>query len=157
VISDGVLPQPAATIGTNADPAELAAWLDDMRMQPDDFKWPLNVVVVRTGEQTILVDTGVGEEFHSPRSGHLASRLAAAGIDPASITDVVLSHMHVDHVGGLLADGLMGRLRPDVPIHVAAAETKFWTSPSFRPTCPRRCATCLDPSPRAFWTSIAVS
>jgi hypothetical protein len=42
-------------------------------------------VVVRSGEQTILVDTGVGEEFHSPRRGHLASRLAAAGIDPASI------------------------------------------------------------------------
>ena len=38
VISDGVLPQPAATIGTNADPAELAAWLDDMRMKPDEFK-----------------------------------------------------------------------------------------------------------------------
>ena len=47
------------------------------------------------------------------------------------MTDVVLTHLHVDHVGGLLADGLRGRLRPDVPIHLAAAETEFWASPDF--------------------------
>jgi glyoxylase-like metal-dependent hydrolase (beta-lactamase superfamily II) len=44
---------------------------------------------------------------------------------------VVLTHLHVDHVGGLLADGLRGRLRPDVPIHLAAAEAEFWASPDF--------------------------
>jgi len=44
---------------------------------------------------------------------------------------VVLTHMHVDHVGGLLADGLRRRLRPDVPIHLAAAEAEFWASPDF--------------------------
>jgi glyoxylase-like metal-dependent hydrolase (beta-lactamase superfamily II) len=61
----------------------------------------------------------------------LATRLDAAGIDPASVTDVVLTHLHVDHVGGLLADELRGRLRPDVPIHLAAAEVEFWSSPDF--------------------------
>ena len=45
VISDGVFPLPAATLATNADPAELAAWLDDRLQPPDVFKWPLNVVV----------------------------------------------------------------------------------------------------------------
>jgi glyoxylase-like metal-dependent hydrolase (beta-lactamase superfamily II) len=44
------------------------------------------------------------------------------------VTDVVLTHLHVDHVGGLLGDGLRSRLRPDVPIHLAAAEAQFWTS-----------------------------
>ena len=39
VISDGVIPLPATTLATNADPAELAAWLDDMRQPPDMFKW----------------------------------------------------------------------------------------------------------------------
>jgi len=45
--------------------------------------------------------------------------------------DVVLTHLHVDHVGGLLADGLRRRLRPDVPIHLAAAEVEFWAAPDF--------------------------
>jgi len=133
VISDGVIPLPAATLATNTDPAELAAWLDDMRQPPDVFKWPLNVVVVRSGGRTVLIDAGMGAEYPDfPRAaGLLAGRLEAAGIDPASVTDVVLTHMHVDHVGGLLADGLRGRLRPDVPIHLAAAEVEFWASPDF--------------------------
>jgi glyoxylase-like metal-dependent hydrolase (beta-lactamase superfamily II) len=145
VISDGVLPQPAETIATNGDPAEMAAWLDNMRLRPDEFKWPLNVVVVRSGDQTVLIDSGVGTEFHSPRSGHLARRMEAAGIDPASITDVVLTHMHVDHIGGLLADGLMGRLRPEVPIHLAAAEVAFWAAPDFPPFMPAPVRDVLGP------------
>jgi len=95
----------------------------------------MNVVVVRSGGRTVLIDAGIGEEFPNfPRAGRLAQRLDAAGIDPASVTDVVLTHMHMDHVGGLLGDGLRDRLRPDVPIHVAAAEVAFWASPDFSRT-----------------------
>ena len=50
------------------------------------------------------------------------------------VTDVVLTHMHFDHVGGLLVDGVKERLRPDLRIHVAAAEAKFWESPDFSRT-----------------------
>ena len=60
VISDGVFPLPAATLATNANPGELAAWLDDRLQPPDVFKWPLNVVVVRSGGRTILIDSGIG-------------------------------------------------------------------------------------------------
>jgi glyoxylase-like metal-dependent hydrolase (beta-lactamase superfamily II) len=131
VISDGVLPLPATTLATNAKPAELAAWLGDRLLPPDVFMWPLNVVVVRSGGRTVLVDAGIGEEYPQFRAGRLALRLDAAGIDPASVTDVVLTHMHFDHIGGLFADGLKGRLRPDVPIHLAAAEAEFWAAPDF--------------------------
>src|SRR5499427_7115078 len=132
VISDGVFPLAATTLATNADPAELAAWLDDKLQPPDVYKWPLNVVVVRSGGRTVLIDSGAGSEFPNfPQVGRLATRLDAAGIDPASVTDVVLTHLHVDHVGGLLADGLRRRLRPDVPIHLAAAEAEFWAVPDF--------------------------
>ncbi|HEU4366089.1 MAG TPA: MBL fold metallo-hydrolase, partial [Candidatus Krumholzibacteria bacterium] len=68
------------------------------------------------------------------RAGQLAKRLEAAGIDLGSVTDVVLTHMHMDHVGGLLVDGVKDRLRPDLRIHVAAAEVKFWESPDFSHT-----------------------
>ena len=132
MVSDGVLPLPAATLASNADPADLAAWLDDLLLPPDVYKWPLNAVVVRSGGRTVLIDAGIGVEYPDfPRSGQLALRLDAAGIDPASVTDVVLTHMHFDHVGGLLADGLRGRLRPDLPVHLAAAEAEFWASPDF--------------------------
>lgn len=132
VISDGALPLPGTTIATNAKPADVAAWLDDMRQPPDKFFWPLNVIVVRSGGRTVLIDAGVGAEFRDfPQTGRLAQRLQAAGIDPASVTDMVITHQHVDHVGGLLADELRSRLRPDLPIHIAAAEVEFWRSPDF--------------------------
>jgi glyoxylase-like metal-dependent hydrolase (beta-lactamase superfamily II) len=69
-----------------------------------------------------------------PRAGQLVQRLEAASIDLASVTDVVLTHMHMDHIGGLLVDGVKDRMRPDLRIHVAAAEVKFWESPDFSRT-----------------------
>jgi glyoxylase-like metal-dependent hydrolase (beta-lactamase superfamily II) len=133
VISDGVLPLPTKMLGHNADAADRAAWLNDMFLPPDAFDWSLNVVVVRSGDQTILIDAGLGldPDLNLPRAGQLIKRLEAAGIDLAAVTDVVLTHMHMDHVGGLLVDGVKERLRPDLRIHVAAAEVKFWENPDF--------------------------
>ena len=121
------------TMAHNVDPAVRAAWLNDMFLSPDMLDWPLNVVVVRSGGRTILIDAGLGmdPDLHLPRAGQLVQRLEAAGIDLASVTDVVLTHMHMDHIGGLLVDGVKDRLRPDLRIHVAAAEVKFWESPDF--------------------------
>lgn len=133
VISDGVLPLPTAMLGHNADPAVRAAWLDNMFLPRDAFDWSLNAVVVRSGGKIILIDAGLGldPDLNLPRAGQLIKRLEAAGIDLESVTDVVLTHMHMDHVGGLLVDGVKDRLRPDLQIHVAAAELKFWEAPDF--------------------------
>jgi glyoxylase-like metal-dependent hydrolase (beta-lactamase superfamily II) len=116
-------------------------------MPPASRRWALNAVVVRRGGKTLLIDAGLGSDpdLHLPRAGQLIRRLEAAGIDLASVTDVVLTHMHMDHVGGLLVDGVnhmdhvggllvdgvKDRLRPDLQIHVAAAEVKFWEAPDF--------------------------
>jgi glyoxylase-like metal-dependent hydrolase (beta-lactamase superfamily II) len=135
VISDGVLPITAKTLATNADAAEFRNWLTDRFLPQDVLDWPLNVIVVRAGGRTILVDAGLGVEFPDfPRAGQTVHRLEAAGIDPASVTDVVLTHLHMDHVGGLLTEGLKERLRPDLRIHVATAEAEFWESPDFSRT-----------------------
>jgi glyoxylase-like metal-dependent hydrolase (beta-lactamase superfamily II) len=136
VFSDGVLTIPAATLAHNVDPAVRTAWLNDMFLSTDVIEWPLNVVVARSGGQTILIDAGLGADpdLHLPRAGRLVQRLEAAGIDLASVTDLVLTHMHMDHIGGLLVDGVRNRLRPDLRIHVSAAEVKFWASPDFSHT-----------------------
>lgn len=135
VISDGVLPITASTLATNADSSDLDGWLDDMFLPRDVVDWPLNVVVVRTGGRTILVDAGLGVEFPDfPRAGQTVRRLEAAGIDPGAVTDVVLTHLHMDHIGGLLTEGLKARLRPDLRVHLAAAEAEFWEAPDFSHT-----------------------
>ncbi|WP_275189703.1 MBL fold metallo-hydrolase [Bradyrhizobium sp. CSA112] len=136
VVSDGVLPLPTQMLGHNADPADRAAWLKDMFLPQDAFDWALNVVVVRSGGKTILIDAGLGSDpdLNLPRAGQLIKRLEAAGIDLGSVTDLVLTHMHMDHIGGLLVEGVKERLRKDLRIHVAAAEVKFWESPDFSHT-----------------------
>src|SRR5215475_7814072 len=132
VVSDGVLSLPGSMLGHNVDATVRAAWLEDMFLPQDVLEWALNAVVVRSGDRTILIDAGIGGEFPDlPRAGLWAQRLEDAGIDLASVTDVVLTHMHMDHCGGLLADGVKERLRPDLRVHVAAAEAEFWASPDF--------------------------
>jgi glyoxylase-like metal-dependent hydrolase (beta-lactamase superfamily II) len=132
VVSDGVLSLPGEMLGHNADPAVRGAWLKDMFL-PDVLEWALNVVVVRSGGRTILIDAGLGADpdLNLPRAGRLIQRLEAAGIDLGSVTDVVLTHLHMDHCGGLLVDGVRERLRPDLRVHLAAAEAEFWASPDF--------------------------
>ena len=136
VVSDGVLSIPAATLAHNVDPAVRTAWLNDMFLPEDMLDWPLNVVVARSGGRTILIDAGIGSDpgLHLPKAGRLALRLEAAGIDLASVTDVVLTHMHMDHIGGLLVDEVRERLRPDLRVHLSAAEVEFWASPDFSRT-----------------------
>jgi len=150
VISDGVLPITASTLATNAAPAELAGWLEQNFLPPEIVDWPLNIVVVRSADRTILVDAGLGLEFPDfPRAGQTIQRLEAAGVDLASVTDVVLTHMHMDHVGGLITEGVKEQFRPDLRVHAATAEAEFWAAPDFShtvmpgpiPDVLRRCAT----------------
>ena len=120
VVSDGVLSLPGEMLGHNADPSVRSAWLVDNFQQPDMLQWALNVVVVRSGGRTILIDAGLGADpdLNLPRAGRLVQRLEAAGIDLPSVTDVVLTHLHMDHCGGLVVDGVRERLRPDLRVHV---------------------------------------
>ncbi len=133
VVSDGVLQLPTQMLGHNAEAADREAWLKDMFLPKDAFDWALNAVMVKSGAQTVLIDAGLGldPKLNLPRAGQLVRRLESAGIDIAAVTDVVLTHMHMDHVGGLLLDGVKERLRKDLRIHVAAAEVKFWENPDF--------------------------
>ena len=159
VVSDGVLSLPGAMLGHNADPAVRAAWLEDMFLPPDVLEWALNVVVVRSGGRTILIDAGLGADpdLNLPRAGRLVQRLEAAGIDLASMTDVVLTHMHMDHVGGLLADGVRDRLRPDLRVHRPPRPSSGSRPISPASPCRRGSRTRFGGRPSGSWTSTAAN
>lgn len=135
LISDGILPLPTTTMSTNVSTSDRNEWFDNRFLQRDTFDWALNIALVRSGDRLILIDSGVGDGFeYFTRAGRSVMRLESAGIDLAAITDIVITHMHMDHVGGLNVDGVKSKLRPDVRIHVAAAEVEFWKNPDFSKT-----------------------
>lgn len=135
LISDGILPLPTSTMSTNVSESDRNQWFDNRFLQRDMFDWALNIALVRSGDRLILVDSGVGDGFeYFSRAGRSVMRLETAGIDLSAITDIVITHMHMDHVGGLNVDGVKAKLNPNVRIHVAAAEVEFWKNPDFSKT-----------------------
>ncbi|WP_423200444.1 MBL fold metallo-hydrolase [Cupriavidus sp. H19C3] len=135
LISDGILPLPTTTMSTNVSEADRNEWFDNRFLQRDMFDWALNIALIRSGDRLILVDSGVGDGFeYFTRAGRSVMRLETAGIDLGAITDIVITHMHMDHVGGLNVDGVKAKLNPAVRIHVAAAEVEFWKNPDFSKT-----------------------
>ena len=105
VISDGQGPIPVSPIFVmNASEAELAAVLSANFMQPV-IQATNNPLVVDTRRERILIDTGFGEKIGPPFGNfpRLEVNLGRAGITPESIDLVVISHGHLDHIGGLVS------------------------------------------------------
>ena len=83
----------------------------------------VNGFLVNTGKELVLVDTGAGK-FFGPTLDKLVPNLKAAGYDPAQVDDILITHMHPDHVGGLVADGQ--RVFPNATVHAAKADADYW-------------------------------
>jgi glyoxylase-like metal-dependent hydrolase (beta-lactamase superfamily II) len=95
----------------------------------------LNTFLIKSAGKLILVDTG-GGTLLGPDAGGLPKALAAAGFSPADITDVLLTHNHRDHIGGLAADGKAAF--PKATIHLSKAEHDFWMNPANEATVAER-------------------
>src|SRR5580693_8723987 len=128
VISDGQGPIPVSPIFVmNASEAELAPVLKANFMQPV-IQATNNPFVVDTGRARILVDTGFGEKIGPPFGSfpRLQANLGRAGITPESIDLVVISHGHLDHIGGLVTKS--GALAfPNAQFVFVATEWNYWT------------------------------
>ncbi len=131
LLSDGhfVLPPPntPADVGflyPDTPRPELEAFLRAAGLSIERVQLPNNVVLIRTASDLVLVDAGAGSGWQ-PTAGKLVENLQAAGIDPASVTKVVFTHAHPDHLWGVADDG--GALRfPNAAYFVAEQEWNFW-------------------------------
>lgn len=127
VVSDGSLVLPISLLGGNASPEEVKAVLAAIGVTGDTIKPAASPTLIKAGNDLILFDTGAGAGLYET-AGKLKETLAAANIDPASITKVVFTHAHPDHLFGTSADG--GALTfPNAQHYVAQAEWDFWTHP----------------------------
>jgi glyoxylase-like metal-dependent hydrolase (beta-lactamase superfamily II) len=113
---------------TNATRDEINAAFAEAGMANDQMTIFFNPIVIETGGKKVLVDTGYGPEAaRQPQAtiGLLSQSLGVAGIDPASIDLVVITHFHADHVNGLTtADGTL--IYPNAEITVPEDELAFW-------------------------------
>lgn len=108
----------------NAALVEVQAALAEAGLPTDRLAIPYTVQLVDIGGQRVLFDTGNGE-FGAATAGKVLENLTRAGIDPASVTAVVISHFHGDHINGLRNKA--GQLvYPNAKVFVPAPEWAWW-------------------------------
>jgi glyoxylase-like metal-dependent hydrolase (beta-lactamase superfamily II) len=108
----------------NAPFAEVEHALADAFMPADKLATPFTTLIVNTGKKLVLLDTGTGGQI-APSAGVLRDNLAAAGIDPKAVDQIVISHFHPDHINGI-KDKDNDLVFPNAEILVPAAEWAFW-------------------------------
>jgi glyoxylase-like metal-dependent hydrolase (beta-lactamase superfamily II) len=83
-------------------------------------------LLLRWRDQYVLVDTGVGAQIPG-MAGLLPEQLAAVNVRPADIQTVLMTHLHVDHVGGAFDAQSRRSLFPNAQFFVSEAEIEFWS------------------------------
>ena len=95
----------------NASVEETKEALVKAGMTPEFVPIPLTVVVLKMGGKYVMVDSGSGGQW-KPTAGRMPANMKAAGIDPAKIGTILISHFHPDHIFGLMEKDTNGRSIP---------------------------------------------
>ncbi|WP_319519141.1 MBL fold metallo-hydrolase [uncultured Martelella sp.] len=127
VVEDGsrVMDNPGDTFGTGQDPETVAALLEENFLPPDQMVNGFAPVLVDTGSETVLFDTGMGPAGRSWGAGRLRDGLIANGYQPEDIDIVVITHMHGDHILGLMEED--GPAFPNARYVFGEKEYAFWS------------------------------
>ena len=112
----------------NVKPEVVDAALAALFMDRNEMITPYNPTVVNTGGKVYVIDPGLGEAANANTKGlggQLLANMAAAGIDPKSVDGVIVTHMHPDHINGLVrTDGTPAF--PNAEVMISAAERAYW-------------------------------
>ena len=123
-LSDGTVALPVNKLLTNTTPGKV-----DLALAKSYLKAPLetsvNGYLINTGAKLVLVDTGAAGLF-GPTLGNLVANLKAAGYQPEQVDAVLITHMHADHVGGLMAGDKL--VFPNATVHADKHDADFWLS-----------------------------
>ncbi len=125
IVSDGsiVFSPVQPFFAPGVDPSLIKKMLTDHFRPADAMTLSINILVIRKKDKLILVDTGTGPG--GTGTGWMMQSLAAAGFEPAAITDIIISHAHPDHIGGVLTATGQPAF-PNANIYLSAIEKNFW-------------------------------
>lgn len=116
------------------DKARIRELLARQSMDGQGMRTHFNAFLVNTGAHLVLVDTGAGQCI-GETAGSLVSNLKAAGYEPAQVDTIVLTHLHLDHVCGLV-DKEGAAVFAQATVHVEQAEADYWLSPAVMAKAP---------------------
>jgi glyoxylase-like metal-dependent hydrolase (beta-lactamase superfamily II) len=128
VVSDGplALGDPSGTF-IGVPPEEVKKMLSDNFLSPDNVVLEQNSPIVNMGDKLVLFDTGMGaSKAFGPTTGRQQKSMSEAGLKPEDIDAVVLSHAHIDHIGGIVDAGDKV-LFPNAQFYMAQSDFDFWT------------------------------
>jgi glyoxylase-like metal-dependent hydrolase (beta-lactamase superfamily II) len=134
-LADGWTELPSSLFG-GAEPHEVATLSAGGGFDPGAIPTALNCFLIRSGGRNILVDTGGGENY-SATAGRLQPSLGKLGLAAADIDLVLLTHLHRDHVGGLLDEDGQPVFR-NAEVRLAETEAAFWLDGGVPPDAPAR-------------------
>jgi len=121
-LSDGTAKLPMRDLLTNIKPAAVDAALAKSYLV-NPVETSVNGYLINTGEKLVLIDTGAAGLF-GPTLGNLAANLKAAGYQPEQVDEIYVTHMHADHVGGLMAGDKMAF--PNAVVRAEKHDADFW-------------------------------
>ncbi len=127
-VHDGFFRRPVEGFVRNAPLADVQRVLSEAFLPTDQIAIPFTVTFVDTGRQLVVFDSGNGITPAGATNGRMIANMAAAGIDPARVNVVAVSHFHGDHINGLLGAN-SARAFPNAEIVVPETEWRFWTDP----------------------------
>jgi glyoxylase-like metal-dependent hydrolase (beta-lactamase superfamily II) len=111
----------------NASADQVKGSLKSAGLADDIVPIPFTVTVVKIKGQYVMFDSGTGGQVQ-PTAGLLASKnMKAAGIDPAKIKTIIVTHFHPDHIWGLMAKDTNAQTFPGATIYVPKPELAWWT------------------------------